>query len=386
MGLIYDASEEWETARKYYEVNVNNRVEAVQSYVYLAEVYRDLKMYRKAQEVYELYIEGMGDNARVRVGLAGNYADQGEFDLALEELDKAAALSPENYQIIMNRGEILLAKGDLEKAEAEYQKLMIDSEPIARVSHMVHICGLYVYQGRFQEAKRQLELGKEMAERIGEEQRARSIRDYLAFVYWRTGDYAKAVELEDEIIKEATGEENFGRRRTSLWHKGFLLAEMNRLDEARQAAEEIRSMVAIEMNTKLIRGYHHVWGWIELKRGNFALAIGQLKLALDLYPYPQSFGRFLFADPLAKAYYQNGDLENARRAYEDIVFQHLGRHYAGDIYVRSFYWLGKIWEQKGDAEKAVGYYEKFLSFWKGADPGLPEVEDARKRLAGLKGS
>jgi len=55
----------------------------------------------------------------------------------------------------------------------------------------------------------------------------------------------------------------------------------------------------------------------------------------------------------------------------------------GDLYVKFFYMLGKICEQQADPTKAIEHYEKFLDLWKDADPGIAEVEDANKRLAGL---
>jgi hypothetical protein len=43
----------------------------------------------------------------------------------------------------------------------------------------------------------------------------------------------------------------------------------------------------------------------------------------------------------------------------------------------------KLWFASNN-DKAIEHYEKFLSLWKDADPGIADVEDARERLAGLK--
>jgi tetratricopeptide (TPR) repeat protein len=55
------------------------------------------------------------------------------------------------------------------------------------------------------------------------------------------------------------------------------------------------------------------------------------------------------------------------------------------IYPKNYYSLAELYDQKGRKAKAVEHYEKFLTLWEGADIGMAELENARQRLAALKG-
>ncbi len=61
-----------------------------------------------------------------------------------------------------------------------------------------------------------------------------------------------------------------------------------------------------------------------------------------------------------------------------------GRWEWGEIYAKSFYKLGIIADELGDKREARKQYTRFLDLWKDADPGLPEVEDAKAKLGSLK--
>ncbi len=48
--------------------------------------------------------------------------------------------------------------------------------------------------------------------------------------------------------------------------------------------------------------------------------------------------------------------------------------------------LGELYEERGDREQAIRYYNEFVELWKDADSALqPRVTDVRRRIAALVG-
>jgi tetratricopeptide (TPR) repeat protein len=129
---------------------------------------------------------------------------------------------------------------------------------------------------------------------------------------------------------------------------------------------------------------------ILLKEGSSQRAIDVLKKMSPPRP-PFVFDTFkLIAynlpplkDILARAYQQNGEIEKAIAEYERLITFNPKNPSRCLIHPLYSYRLARLYDKKGMKDKARAQFERFLDLWKDADAGLPEVEDARKRLAGL---
>jgi serine/threonine protein kinase/Tfp pilus assembly protein PilF len=377
LGLLYRDLEEWDMALTYLEVLISLADESPSPYSNAAYAYAAKGLESKAIEVFENYLKNVGDHWVIRFAMSEQYICQGKYDLARSEWEKAISLQPYSnppYILLMNNAIILQLTGNLQEAEEEYLRAMKSSgfgaAPLGR-RYSVHI---NLLQGKFSKAKSMLKPRQ-------------ALQESFAYAYLRLMDPQEALKECDWLWDKALQEENFHLQRMALHYKGLIYLNMKSINEAESVAEELRDLIENGINKKKIRVYHHLMGMIELEKENLPEAIDYFKTANSLLPHQYGFEdneNALFYDSLALAYLKAGDLAKAQEECEKITALTVGRLNFGKIHAKSFYMLGKIYEQKGDTAKAIEHYEKFLNLWKDADPGIAEVEDARKRLAGLK--
>ncbi len=393
LGLVYSLIEEWDKAIEPFISCIQRKDEVIWPYLNLSIVYRAKGLYDKAKEVLEYYLNNISDNAEIHNQLALTYLCQKKYDLALVEVDKALSMDPDNYFYFLTKGNIYHCKGDFIKAEKEYQKVLELEEKAAHLHGRQSLGALYLSQGRFEKSEEQLKQGILLAKEIVEKRWESSLQLDYTYRYLKSGRFKEALKELQNAQEAAIQGESLFLQICSLHYKGIAYLEMKSMDEAQRAAAELKELIESGMNKKAIRYYHHLLGKIELKRKNFSKAVEFFKRGISLLHYQCYSDNFqwlipdshaLFMEPLALAYYKMGDLDTAQEEYEKITSLSSGRLFFGDIYVKSFYMLGKICEEKGWKGKAIEHYEKFLDLWKDADPGIVEVEDARKRLARLK--
>ncbi len=90
---------------------------------------------------------------------------------------------------------------------------------------------------------------------------------------------------------------------------------------------------------------------------------------------------------LARAYDLAGNADSAIAVYERYLStRQLARYWTDvDYLAGSLKRLGELYEQRGEKQKALASYRRFVELWRDADPELqPLVSDARRRIERLR--
>lgn len=358
------------------------------AFFWLGDIYLDQGRYREAEELFETGIRMFPNNWFFCDWMAELHILQREFLEASFWCDKGLEIEPVQFRDSLRRGDVFFFGEDFPAAEKEYRQGLQSENSRARIKATDRLVHLYKTQGRFKDVRMQAESTKQTLtrDRIVDFD---AINRELALLLAQEGKFQEALELSDEI-----GHPPFqSKLRAEILTITNSWAEAEQYLEEReqnfQSHEQLEWIVYELKNgmegiyRKQVRHAIHILKIrIALEQGKYQEVIQTMEEAKSVFPGINSIPADLI-ELSGFAFYKLGEWEAARKEYEWITRMTYSRLEHGDIYAKSFFMLGKIFEQEGREGDARRNYERFLELWKNADPGLPEIYEAKARLATL---
>jgi tetratricopeptide (TPR) repeat protein len=397
----------------------------------LARQYRYRRQYDKAILEFQKAIELDPNYGRALNSLALTYMNNIEnFEKAIEYFERYVSVSPGEPNPINSLGMTHFLKGELDKAIAKFKEaLELKSDFIFSNWYIAYT---YALKEEYDETMKWINQYIELVPSKGEKARGHYWKAF--YLSWlgsfdlSLGELRKAADLYKEVenyswisqtermrgwVYYEKGDLELSLKHFKNWfdyhikdspgsirsyssyfnfYFGLLDLKKGEIDSAKSRLAEIKSILSgIDQESNRYPAFYHdlLYGELLLAEGSVEKAIALLKKTSPLGrpPVIQTIVPYNFPflkDVLARAYQQKGDLDTAIAEYERLITFNPAIKERLLIHPKYHYRLAQLYEQKGWEGKSIEHYEKFLELWNDADPGIIEVEDARKRLAGLK--
>jgi serine/threonine protein kinase/tetratricopeptide (TPR) repeat protein len=380
-----------------------NQTKSRKAWGFLVGNYCDKGDYARARESYEAMVKANPPvGAWDHVSLGCLYMLEKNFEAALPEFEKAVAAAPDDAGIRTELAVYHTLKDDVKKSRGILDGLRrVSQDPSSLDGDFI---SLDLVEGKLRDV---LHLVEESEKK---DKAAESLPLWMNGVFqWRgnlylqTGrpsraldEFRKALEVikKEEARIQDVGFSNLAHsRRTCMIWQVCALCDSGNISEAEALYREFERLVPdhqkkFREQKCLCYNSEIVEGKIALAKKDYPEAIRKLESGWQqmVREDTNASDHAYFLDILADAYQLGGRLDRAAETYGRIQELLSGRWNWGAVYTRSYYRLGKVYEQLGKKAEAGESYRKFLNLWKDADPGLPEVPDAKARLATLKGS
>jgi tetratricopeptide (TPR) repeat protein/TolB-like protein len=365
-GLMPEAEEASEKALARFPDDAELRVLRVQALMEQGKAAKALAALHELQErdPEETYWEMAG-----RIHLI-----MGAIDSAEAAFRHADSLDPDDFQLQFNLAACEFSRGRPMEAAAMWERLLLRSDlsPYRKLKVMlgdiqvIYGSGLINCYAEVGCLNRALKLFDEIDPEIFTSVMKPGKRQYvrgLFLLHWGRPDSVLA------MTREMMKQQEVGQDRT-LWLdlRTYALIDLDSVQAARaclaQRAKE-------EYRRELFRhDYHYQAALIALRDGRPDSAL----VHLDASKYPGFVDTY---DTRVRALRALKRFPEAAATLEELL------RISGSRFIAR-YQLGQIYEEMGRKADAARQYEIFLKAWENADPGWPQVEDARKRLAALR--
>ncbi|MCX6565158.1 MAG: protein kinase [Candidatus Aminicenantes bacterium] len=386
LGSLYRTLEEWDLSRECFERLLRHNKFNPVIYINLSTIYMARGFYAKAADILPSDPDRLSESFR-NFYLSLVYLCQGRYEEALAEIENKLKPEPERLGNLLMRGNIRQLKGDLASAESDYLQVFKNSDIGMQTLGLSSLAHLYLQEGRFIEYRVLIAQGIGLAKKTDMKEDEFYFRAREASEIASRGDYATAEESALQAVRLAEELDDMNFRAEALNLLGKLQAARGKKAEAEKTGDQLKRLIDETGRNYLLRYYHHLKGMIALAEGDLASASDYCRKAGEGLPFENNTYTDMhayFDESRAKIAEEAGDTDKAISLFRVLIARTSGRLCYGDLFVRSYYRLGKLLLKKNLRAEAADAFETFLRMWAGADPGLAEVTDARAELAALK--
>jgi serine/threonine protein kinase/Tfp pilus assembly protein PilF len=368
----------------------------------IAYEYMNTKNYDQAIDYLKRYASVQPGKPNPFDSLAEAYLRMGKLDEAIENYKKALAVKPDYYSSAATLAYIYGLKEDYPEASRWLDRyLELVPSPSVKLLGYLRKGFFSAWLGGFERFLDLLQTADDLADALALKGAKANISWVKAWIYFDRHELElsrKCVESHLNFAVEARpADKDYFVARSGLV-LGLIALDEGRIDLAKSKLKEIDSVLphcVADMKADLQLAHDLLGSEIFLTEGSPGKAIDMLEktsipgppfYAFSGTPWPGDIAYNLpfLRDSLAKAYAKMGDLDKAIAEYERLITFDPKVESRLLIHPKYHYRLAKLYEQKGLKDKARAQYQRFLDLWRDADPGLPEVADAKKRLVALK--
>jgi serine/threonine protein kinase/Tfp pilus assembly protein PilF len=396
MAAIYRGRNAWDEAIKEYKIALELDPEYGSAMNSLAYLYLIIGDYENAIEYFKKYASAYPEDANPHDSLAEAYLRKGDLDESIANFKKALEIKP-GFGSDSSVGYVYALKEDFQEALKWYDKFIETAATQGRkVWGYINKSLIHSFRGEMHYALDNLDSAYELAKSDGNQFQIELTKLIRAWLYYDSRKYELCQKyLDSWFISASQYEEGLRPRSTALYNflKGLVELIQGKIDSAESRLKDMESVLEdVDSSIRVIIRfqYYLLQGEIFLAQGltDEAISAWGLLPVIEMPDFQNVVIAFYNLPPqkdlLARAYQKKGEIDKAIAEYERLITfdpQSKDRYFIHPLYHHR---LGKLYEEKGHARKAIEQYQKFLDLWKDADPGFIEVEDAKKRLAGLK--